>query len=73
VPNWPDFSLDKVPWRGSTLWIARTYTGRPKTPVFSISVNANPELDEESVREIAQLTLEHQYRKAHPHGCPGVH
>jgi hypothetical protein len=70
VPKWPDFSLHVEDWGDRTFWIARTDTGRPVTPVFSLAIGISGVWTEEEAREQARLELDLRYAEAHPHGCP---
>ena len=75
--KWPDFDLHRQTWgydqqrdEPRVVWVARTDTGRPKTPIFSLGLmGVNPELPEDSVREIARVMLDERYSRAHPNGC----
>lgn len=71
APKWPDFEVKLIPFRSHRIWIARTDTGRPRTPIFTIGLtNCKHDLPEESVREYARVRLDYEYEKAHPNGCP---
>jgi len=71
APKWPDFEVKRIPYQGNLIWIARTDTGRPRTPIFTIGLtNCRHDLPEESVREYARVALDYQYEQAHPDGCP---
>jgi hypothetical protein len=70
APKWPDFVLYKD---SSGRWEAATDTGRPKTPIFTVWMNAHADLPESLIRAEARHTLDEAYARAHPNGCPGSH
>lgn len=70
VPKWPDFSLTLSVHRGTDIWIVKTDTGRPKTPVFSLMLtNGMGVMNREEAEQAARVELDTRYARAHPSGC----
>jgi hypothetical protein len=71
IPKWPNFSLRHEVHQGTDIWVVRTDTGRPKTPIFSLMVtNGMGVMNREEARRAARIELDTRYARAHPNGCP---
>lgn len=76
IPKWPEFCTqriedDRLEENGYYIR-GLTDTGRPGSPIFSVSVTgwAKAPMSDVEIHEILQRRFTKAYEKAHPNGCP---